>query len=489
MNNATKLMTVLLAPCLSLAGAEAAASDEEMLSLLKEMRAEIKTLKSQAEQANARINDLERQLDQSRAQQAAAKSPAAESKTAAPAQAAVTSSSGASATAKDEKPAITVGDIKGTYKIPGTDTSVGIGGFVKMDALFASSSAGRDKLGDQQSVYSQIPVGRMPGEHSQTTFVAKDSRLWFKSFTPSQWGDINTYLEFDFYGDPATYTYTPRMRHAYGSFGNLLAGQTWTTFLNTAAIPDHLDAGSSAGSISHLRQPLIRWTQPIKWGDESMELQAALEAPRSRLWTYDSPGSTTDPNTDSYFVGPNAERYPDLVARINYIPNWGSLSLAALARNLRYTNNTTGRQEEVWGGGASLAGKINTFGLDNVKFMAHLGKGAGRYLTTSNTFEDAALAADGTFEAIESYGGLISYQHWWDKRWRSNITYGFTHADQPIFANNLLNQQVQSLHANLIWSPISQALLGVEYVFSTRELVNGRDGQLSRVQFSARYNF
>lgn len=485
----SRLLTLML--IMLFAGESMAAADEEMLSLLKELKSEIKALKSQAEQSNARISELEKQLNQSRAeQQAAAKQPTNV------AQASVAPSSSAATPAKDakasDKPAVTVGDIKGTFKIPGTDTSIGLGGFVKMDALFASTSAGQDKLGDQQSVYSQIPVGSMPGEHSQTTFVAKDSRLWFKSFTPSNWGDINTYVEFDFYGAPATYTYTPRLRHAYGSLGNFLAGQTWTTFTNTASIPDHLDSGVSAGAIANLRQPLIRWTQPFKWGDTPVELQAALESPRSLLWLPASPNlTTTDPNTDSYFTAPNADRYPDLVARLNYNPEWGSLSLAALGRNLRYTNNTTSLQKEKWGGGINLAGKINTVGLDNVRFMAHLGKGISRYITTSNTFEDAALSSTGNMQLVTTYGGLLSYQHWWTKQWRSSLTYGFSHADQPLFANGMLmlNQQVQSLHANLLWSPVSQTVMGVEYVYATRELLDGRNGDLHRIQFSARYNF
>ncbi|MDD2864989.1 MAG: DcaP family trimeric outer membrane transporter [Methylococcales bacterium] len=48
---------------------------------------------------------------------------------------------------------------------------------------------------------------------------------------------------------------------------------------------------------------------------------------------------------------------------------------------------------------------------------------------------------------------------------------------------------MQSIHANLLWSPITQIILGMEYVYATREVFDGRDGDLQRVQFSARYNF
>lgn len=465
-------------------------AEDDVLSLLKELKSQVQELKGQVQQANARILELEKERQQYRVE------PLQTGGKANPAQAAnapvITENSSGK---PQEKATVTVGDVKGTFKIPGTDTSVGLGGYVKTDLLLNSVSAGRDRLGDQQLVLSQIPVGGATGEHSQLAIHAKESRLWFKSFTPSSWGDINTYLEMDFYGDSVVYTYTPRLRHAYGSIGNLLAGQTWTTFLNVAALPDTLDIGGSAGAISSLRQPLVRWSQPFSWAGTPMEVQLALEAPRSRLWV-DSrldPTSTinsgsTNPNSDAYFTTPNADRYPDLVTRVNFNPDWGNVSLAALGRQIRYSNSG-GLQQEAWAGSVSLAGKINTVGLDNIRFMTQYGSGIGRYMTTPNTFADAALNNGGSLDLVSAYGAMLSYQHWWSKQWRSSATYGYAQADQPGYVNSLLNRQVQSVHANLLWSPVNQAMMGVEYSYATRELLDGRVGDLQRLQFSARYNF
>lgn len=467
-------------------------ADAQMLSVLKELKAEIQTLKANAEMANQRISELEKQLAQSHQQALVSTSPQQNPlATSAP-----TPIASNAETTAPEKPPIRVGDVKGTFKISGTDTSIGMGGFVKMDTMLSNVSAGRDKLGDQQLVFSQIPVGSASGEHSQTTFIAKDSRLWFKSFTPSNWGDINTYMEFDFYGDSATYSYTPRLRHAYGSVGNFLAGQTWTTFTNISASPDHLESGTSAGALSTTRQPLVRWTQPLNGFATPIEIQAALETPRSRIWVPNSIESASsngansaNPIDDKFLTSPNADRYPDLVARVNFKPEWGNLSFAALGRQIRYTQAQTGLETGNWGGGLNLAGKINSLGLDTFRFMAHIGNGAGRYTTVSNTFEDAALSEQGDLSLIKTFGGMVSYQHWWNKQWRSNLTYGYSTANQPMIVNPLLNQQVQSIHANLIWSPINQTTLGMEYIFAERELVNGQKGELQRIQFSARYSF
>lgn len=487
-------LAALLALCGVLSGS--AAADDDIKALLGAMSRQIEELKHQVAQSNQRIGQLEQELGHYRNErQALAHDAAAEPSQTQPAPVAVAKNADSGA-----KPhaavAVEAGDIRGTLKIPGTDTSVGLGGFVKTDVLFGSVSAGRDRLGDQQLAMAQIPVGAA-GERSQITFLAKESRLWFKSFTPSAWGDVNTFVELDFYGDPATYTYTPRLRHAYGSFGHLLAGQTWTTFLNASALPDNLDVGGSAGALASLRQPLVRWTEPFTWLDTPMEWLLALEAPRSRLWVDNhletaaaNRAAAGDPNLDAgYWTTPNADRYPDLVARLNLNPEWGNMSLAALGRQLRYTNSGNGYRQDAWGGGVNLSGRINTFGLDNIRFMAHYGKGDGRYVSTTNTFADAALDSHGAIELSESYGAMLAYQHWWDKQWRSSLTYGFAQTDYPHYANPVLTRQVQSLHANLLWSPVSQAMLGVEYTYADRELIDGRDGILQRVQFSAKYSF
>jgi hypothetical protein len=84
---------------------------------------------------------------------------------------------------------------------------------------------------------------------------------------------------------------------------------------------------------------------------------------------------------------------------------------------------------------------------------------------------------------------VIAYQHWWDKAWRSTFAYGFEQADQPDFVTATMSRQAQSVHANLLWSPLPQATVGIEYIYGTRQLIDGQNGNISRAQFSTRYNF
>jgi hypothetical protein len=45
------------------------------------------------------------------------------------------------------------------------------------------------------------------------------------------------------------------------------------------------------------------------------------------------------------------------------------------------------------------------------------------------------------------------------------------------------------LRLHLIWSPIGSVNTGIEYLWGYRELENGEDGDINRVQFSAQYLF
>lgn len=462
--------------------AEAVAADEDMRMLLKELSKQVAELKSHVAQSDNRIRELEHNLQKEREEnrQLAASRPTPKvALIAAPVDAV------AAEPKKEAKQPVTLGDVKGTFKIPGTDTSLGLGGYVKLDVTESSVSAGNNQAGDLFLFVPQIPLSNR-GENSQLAFNARESRFWLKSFTPSRWGDINTYLELDLYGSADGYT--PRLRHAYGVFDKLLAGQTWTTFVNELALPDTLDVNGPVGT-AKFRQPQVRWTQPFTVAGQSMEFQAAAETPNSALYT-----GNWNQATPEILTNGGADRYPDMIVRLNYKPSWGNLSLAGMGRQIRISPTTiplvpnVNVSKEAWGGAVSLAGKINIFELDNFRFTFNYGNAFGRY-SIIDRLEDAAVDAAGNLHQVNIYSAVAAYQHWWDRAWRSTVAYGFEQADQPDFVNQAMTRQAQSAHANLLWSPLSQATLGVEYIYGTRELIDGRSGYISRAQLSAKYNF
>src|SRR5689334_19303444 len=170
------------------------------------------------------------------------------------------------------------GTTKGSFKIPGSDTSVTLGGYVKFDAILSDKSTGVDSVGDQQLNINLVPVGPTAGQHKkdQVTLHARQTRLSLGTSTPTAYGNLTTYIEGDFFGADGNESVTNsngfRIRHAYGSLGNLSAGQYWTNVFNEQAYPETLDFGGTVGEI-FVRQAQLRWTEKFSRGDWSVSAE------------------------------------------------------------------------------------------------------------------------------------------------------------------------------------------------------------------------
>ncbi|NOQ77092.1 MAG: porin [Methylococcaceae bacterium] len=417
----------------------------------------VKDLRSQVELLTARLLQMEKRLDDKESESGKNKQ-----------------------IIKVETKKVEVGDVKGSFKIPGTETSLAIGGYIKLDAIYNSQSAGGSggsNVGDQMLLPGTIPVQSDDQEDDQVTFHARQSRFWMKSHTASDWGDLNTYLEMDFFAFQApgnervSNSYSPRLRHAFGSLGPFLAGQTWTTFMNVSALPELNDFGGPVGRI-FARQPQLRWTQSIK--DQQADWMIAIESPESTLTNINGDRET-----------PNDDHFPDIITRLNLYRPWGSVSLAGMVRNIRSDSE---KNSDAYGGALSLAGRVKAVDRDDLRFMLNYGNVLGRY-ASSNLFNDGAINSRGEVELFNQYGGFVAYRHWWHNNWRSTFAYGFSYADNVDFVADTVSQWAQSAQMNLLWSPLSQTTFGLEYSYASRGLENNESGHLHRIQFSSIFSF
>ncbi len=351
-------------------------------------------------------------------------------------------------------------------------TRFSMGGFGRLHILSGDVSPGRRLLGDQMLFIPHIPVrGSEASRGDRLLAHAKDSRIWFRAVTPSQWGNVEALAEFDLYDTPERHQ--PRVRHLYGIFGRLLVGQTFTTFTNTSALAD-LDAAIAVGNVV-TRQPMLRWTQPLADG---MNLALALEQPLSRINRAGEPG----------FSAPGGESTPDLVARFTSSGPWGNVSLAAMARQVTTSQWVLEQGTQQWGGALSLAGRIEIGALDNVRFMFNHGNTLARY-STLGAYADGIVEAEGNLQLNTIHSSMVAYQHFWTPQWRSSLGLSHSRASLPTAAVDDLTRASRSAHANLIWAPTPRASVGLEYLYAERELQDGRGGELSRFQVTIRVNF
>lgn len=363
---------------------------------------------------------------------------------------------------------------------------VAVGGRIKLDVIANSVSAGGpggSNRGDLSLSPGSVPLSDA-GEARQLSFSAHGSRLWFKALQPTPLGETAAFLELDFFSRDAgdervTNSYTPRLRHGYGEWDGWTFGQTYTTFMNVSAFPELNDDGIPAGAVL-VRQPLVRRRfefQPESFEAVGWALDLAVESPESTL--VDSLGERFSPDDD---------RLPDFVARITANGAFGNVSLAAMVRELRVDDPAPVRGEDTATGYAlSASGRLQLKGADDLRFAVSGGNALGRYLS-SNGFDGARVNARGRLRLTDSAGGFAALQHWWNPRWRSNLTLGAAwQAGRGAAPTE--NEWLATVHANLLYSPYASTTLGLEWIHAWRRRFDDRAGHLDRLQFTALHTF
>ena len=267
------------------------------------------------------------------------------------------------------------GSFPRSFLIPGTDTSIRVGGFVDetLDYWFQNGPTNgvqTTTVGDNgqalaQSLdvhnqvipapYSTVALGtkgpkgfvvpvqtnhsRGNGIFSQT---AKESRLNVETRTPTAYGEARTFFEFDFAGTnnfsggaasgttSVADNLVPRLRYAYGTLGGFLAGQANSNFSDPDANPETLDFGGDVGQAGVVRIPQVRYTYAGPWGSA---WSVSLETPQTDIIT-PAGKITTDSGNQVVFGGV-------LVGTALATPTVGGVGLPCVANGVLIAGTTS----------------------------------------------------------------------------------------------------------------------------------------------------
>ena len=368
-------------------------------------------------------------------------------------------------------------DEKISYKAPGSETTLTIKGYVKLDAIWSDVSAGTDSVGDQTLSINTVPVGPAAGQHKKDQFTmhARQSRISLGTSTPTSYGEMTTFIEGDFFGADGNESTTNsngfRIRHAYGSLGKLSAGQYWTNFFNEQAYIETLDFGGPVGEM-FVRQAQLRWTEKLSHGDWSV----SAENPESVIAV---PGSATTFRSDN-------DHAPDFTARTRLVAGRAVYSAGTLLRNIHV--DALGANSGRWGGAIALTGIVPAGERDDLRFDVNFGNAIGRY-QNGGFFPDGYLDAQGSLHLARQTSGFVAVRHFWTPELRSTAAYSAATSNPPAGTATGINKSDRSEHVNLIWSQVPAVNLGAEYIHAQRTVVGGDRGSLNRIQLSAQYSF
>ncbi|WP_246606758.1 DcaP family trimeric outer membrane transporter [Novilysobacter antarcticus] len=360
---------------------------------------------------------------------------------------------------------------------PGTRFTVG--GMIRVDAMSTSTSDGKiakSTAGRDFYVPGAIPVGGDGGDAYLDSHV-KFSRLWFDASTELDSGDkLGARFELDFFGGSlgntaATNTYGATIRHAYLTWNRLLVGQTWSNFMDTAALLDSVDFVGPTDAVVFVRQPQIRYTS----GPFSVSLE--------------NPETTVQPFGGGPRVISGDNSVPDLIARYTGKGDWGHFSVAGMARQLKH-EPVAGSAETTTGFAATVSGLVKLGDSTDFRYQATGGEGFGRYVGLATVQQDAMVDANGNLDALGGWAAYAGLRHAFNPQLRGNLYYARSQWDNKTDLTGLgVTWRVHSAHANLIWSPVPKLDLGVEAIWGERTLESGADGELIRLHTLARYTF
>ncbi len=360
-------------------------------------------------------------------------------------------------------------DLIGYLQIPGTDSSIKLGGYVKMSIVHSFDPVGST----DRFTPGSIPVSPDQEDFdNQASLTTSQSRLNFDLRRSTSMGQLRAFIEGDFAGDGETF----RLRHAYGQVGKVLAGQTWSTMVDSQASPEELDFEGLNGYIN-VRQPQLRFFPSF---GESIELAIAIE----------------DPNPD-ITGGTGLTEVPDVVASIRF-SRWNRLHMkvALLLREIRAVSNEhpdEDAREDAWGISLSGHTNIQRWGARN-EFMYQLnyGDGIGRYINDLGSVggQDAVFDPEtGELRTLTAFGGYVAYQHWWSDKMRSTFVAGFTEVDNFEFQSDDAYHQTKRLTANFLYSPIPRVDIGAELLWGERKNKDGSSADALQIQFAGKYLF
>ncbi|MEL7230932.1 MAG: DcaP family trimeric outer membrane transporter [Pseudomonadota bacterium] len=348
------------------------------------------------------------------------------------------------------------------------DTTFKISGFIDVDAhvtnfgdgQIASNSIARDFY-----IPSATPIGG--DEYTVTDLTAQASRLAVTAQKPVGDNQVTGYLELDFLGSAqgnelVSNSYSPRLRRAYVDYKGWRVGQEWSTFQNTSAIPESASFLALSDGMVFVRQAQIRYSNG-PW-------QFAIENPNTTSLNF---GSVDD------------NLLPDFIGRYNFKGDFGNVSVAAIARQLRADFGTV--EEDVFGYGLSVSGRLHV-GEGDVRFGLTGGEGLGRYIGLAAS-RATALDPNGDLEAITSYGGHIAWRQPVGEDSRISLGYSGLFVDNPDYLGGNVNKQVQSVFGAYLWDVAPKVTLGTEILYGVRELENGLEGDMTRLTFSTKYGF
>jgi hypothetical protein len=264
--------------------------------------------------------------------------------------------------------------------------------------------------------------------------------------------------------DFATSTGAPRIRHAYGSYNGILAGQTWSnfgSFVGTTSTLDFNGLAGQAGWNSRLGQ--VRYT--------AGKFSVAVEDPRSGI-----------------VGGSKRDATPALTAKFE---SKGDVSFAVGGVVRQLTHDTGADDDSTVGFGAMAAGKIKLGDGVSIQGDVNFHDGTVSYIYLAPAYD--AYLKNGSLETISGLSGTLGVSVGAGEG-TFNASAGYIKLDLDDAVDDgalsaTADESRLNAFINYQWKPMKELMYGFELGYYKAESQNGDDGDAKRLLFAAQYSF
>lgn len=373
----------------------------------------------------------------------------------------------------------------GAWYLPGTTAAMKLGGYVNLSIVHSFDPM---LIPDRFIVGSIPPDGvTEPGAVEGTQVSAQQTRLNWEYREQTTQGEIRAFVEGDFQGDGDGF----RLRHAFGQFHTILAGKTWSTFMDPDSQPEEVDVEGINGQVL-LRHSQIRWSP--RFGEQH-SLKLALEDPATDVINGEGQRGAFD-------IVASLDRMPLTLDRWKYRVGFVFRDLKAIDSDADVSNPNATRSATGWG--VTTGGRRSIAwwgGQDYILWQLTYGEGIGHYINDLGTVGggDAVFDHAGKLHALPVFAGYLSYMHRWPLNWkyvknwpgvlRSSFTLSWVDISNYDFQDDGAYNRTKRASMNLMYNPTENIQGGVELLWGERTNKDGEKGTAAQLQFAMRYIF
>lgn len=377
----------------------------------------------------------------------------------------------------------------GFYYIPGTDTCIKIGGYVRAQSewnSFNGFSYGSTNGPFGPSTINDGQFNRLTNSLNFTGrgVISADAR------TQTEYGTVRSYMHVGFQSTTSGSTATGLLAdRAFIQFAGFTFGQTQSFFdiFSNTELFSYTDAKTSGDTYNH---GLTAWAYTASFGN-GITFTLAAEAQRNPAGVIDGAGNGFGVNGTT-FTATQGTQVPDLVGNLRIDQPWGYAGVSGAVHKVAgtYYGNppveTNGHPGDKYGWAGQVGGLVHLPADNTVGASFVYTEGAPGYATKAGSWQmyngnsvGVGWLSDGIYDNLagntpihltNAFSVNAGFEHLWNRHWQTSVYGGYTKVWYDSDTTTLINKHLPGPSGSIqcgvpvagsVWPPITMTAGGV----------------------------